>query len=326
MSKPIISIVVPVYKVEDVLDRCVRSLINQTYSDIEIILVDDGSPDNCPAMCDEYARKDSRIKVIHKENGGLSDARNAGLLKATGEYILFVDSDDYIELNTCERFVQAVSRHKPELVVGNAIRIENHHNKEMRHSLNTHGDTISGKEFLKHELKKGTMYMAAWMNLYKRDFLIQNKLFFKVGLLHEDEQFTPRVFLRAGQVVGTDITFYYYVIREGSITKNKNIVKNAEHIFQTCKELDAIYDTVDDKQLKKLLKDSLVKKYLNMFQVAGLHKKEYSHLIDKEFLKGKAFTLRNKCKVMLFCMTKTGYYFTNKCIKSLKNILARSCF
>ena len=100
MNQPeLISIIVPVYKVEKYLDKCVESIVEQTYKNLEIILVDDGSPDNCPAMCDEWAQKDSRIKVIHKENGGLSSARNAGLDACTGEYIYFLDSDDYIADN-----------------------------------------------------------------------------------------------------------------------------------------------------------------------------------------------------------------------------------
>ena len=94
-----ISIIVPVYKVEHELDRCVKSLLGQTYKNIEIILVDDGSPDCCPKMCDEFARKDNRVKVVHKRNGGLSDARNAGLKVASGEYVLYVDSYDYIEID-----------------------------------------------------------------------------------------------------------------------------------------------------------------------------------------------------------------------------------
>ncbi len=98
----LISIIVPIYKVEKYLDRCINSLVNQTYNNIEIILVDDGSPDNCGKMCDEWAKRDNRIKVIHKENAGLGYARNSGLAEATGDYVMFVDSDDYIKENTCE--------------------------------------------------------------------------------------------------------------------------------------------------------------------------------------------------------------------------------
>ena len=97
---PLISVIVPIYNVEKYLARCVDSIVNQTYKNLEIILVDDGSPDRCPQMCDDYAEKDSRIKVVHKKNGGLSDARNAGMAVATGEYISFIDSDDWIDLET----------------------------------------------------------------------------------------------------------------------------------------------------------------------------------------------------------------------------------
>lgn len=98
----LISVIVPIYKVEDYLDRCIQSLVNQTYKNLEIILVDDGSPDDCPRICDEWGKKDQRIKVIHKENGGLSDARNAGMKVMTGAYVSYIDSDDWIEENKSE--------------------------------------------------------------------------------------------------------------------------------------------------------------------------------------------------------------------------------
>ena len=99
---PLISVIVPVYKVEKYLNKCVQSIVNQTYKNLEIILVDDGSPDNCPEMCDEWAKKDSRIKVIHQENAGLAEARNSGISVATGEFFMFIDSDDYAEPDMIE--------------------------------------------------------------------------------------------------------------------------------------------------------------------------------------------------------------------------------
>ena len=108
-SQPKISVIVPVYKTEGLLDRCVESIVGQTYKNLEIILVDDGSPDNCPAMCDGWAEKDSRIRVIHKENGGVSSARNAALDIATGDYIGFVDSDDWIEPEMYLSLIQKIS-------------------------------------------------------------------------------------------------------------------------------------------------------------------------------------------------------------------------
>ena len=113
----LISIIVPVYNVEQYLDRCVKSLLQQTYKNLEIILVDDGSPDRCGQMCDNYAKLDSRVLVIHKENGGLSDARNAGLSHAHGEYIAFVDSDDYIEADMISELYNACHNQDADIVV-----------------------------------------------------------------------------------------------------------------------------------------------------------------------------------------------------------------
>ncbi|WP_148630488.1 glycosyltransferase [Bacillus sp. E214] len=309
--KPKMSIVVPVYNVEKYLDKCIQSLIDQTYKDIEIILVNDGSPDNCPQICESYEKRDPRVITIHKENGGLSDARNAGLKTATGEYILFVDSDDFIELNTCEMFVKVISNKRPDIIVGNAKRIEENHTSPMCHNVNNNGQILTGEDYLKRELKKGNMYMAAWLNLYKRDFLIINNLEFEVGLLHEDEHFTPRAFLKAKKVLGTDITFYNYLIRAGSITNQKGKIKNAEHIIKICKELERLYSEIKDNELKSLLNDNLVQKYLNTFQVAGLHRKQYKYLVDKNFLKRNAYTKRTKLKVVILTFSKHLYYYLN---------------
>lgn len=115
-SKSLISVIVPIYNVEKYLARCVDSIINQTYKNLEIILVDDGSPDNCPKMCDDFAKKDSRISVVHKENGGLSDARNAGMKIASGECIVFVDSDDYIHCNMIDKMYGVMLKDGSEVV------------------------------------------------------------------------------------------------------------------------------------------------------------------------------------------------------------------
>ena len=114
-KEDLISIVIPVYKVEKYLEKCVESVINQTYKNLEILLVNDGSPDNCPKICDEYAQKDNRIKVIHKENGGLSDARNAGIDVAAGKYIAFVDSDDYVSNDYIEYMYNLIKEYNTQM-------------------------------------------------------------------------------------------------------------------------------------------------------------------------------------------------------------------
>ena len=159
--------------------------------------------------------------------------------------------------------------------------------------------------------------MAAWLNLYNREFLLKNNLQFSVGLLHEDEEFTPRAFLKASKVMGTDIFFYNYLIREGSITTAKNKLRNAEHMMNICKKLEKLYNNVQEQELRNLLNDSLVNKFLNTFQVADLHKKKYSYLVDKKFLTGKALTKKNKIRVRIFQMSKTAYYYINKISKKI---------
>lgn len=312
-----ISIIVPIYNVEKYLKKCIESLINQTYRNIEIILVDDESPDNCPLLCEEYKNKDSRIKVIHKKNGGLSDARNKGLEEATGEYILFVDSDDYIKLDTCMNFINILCSKYVDIVVGNAVKIINNKREFIKHT-SKNSKIISGKEYLKKELLNNSMQMMVWLNLYRRDFLLKNSLFFKKGLLHEDEEFTPRAFLKADKVLPTDITFYNYIIRENSITTKKNQMKNVCHIYEICKELDFIYNNLEDKELKNLLKNDLFEKYLGKLQKFYLYnKKDLKKIeINKKFLKDKAYSLKNKIRLFLLLLN-TSLYFS--IYKKLKN-------
>lgn len=317
--RPSISIVVPVYKVENYLSHCIESLINQTYRNIEVILIDDGSPDRCSEMCDSYSKKDPRVKALHKRNGGLSDARNVGLLKATGEFVLFVDSDDYIALDTCEELLKGIKQ-DADIVVGGANRIEDNQITQMKRKEKQANCIMDSREFLKCELRNRTMYMPVWMNLYRRNFLLENRLFFEQGLFQEDELWTPQVFLKAGLVVDSQCCFYFYMIRDGSITNGGNKLKNAEDSMNICKTLEKIYREIEDKELRLLLNDKLVNEFLNSFQTADLHKKEYSHLVDKQFLIGKAFTLRNKLRVFLFLINKKLYYYLNKFSKDLKKL------
>lgn len=317
-----ISIIVPIYNVEKYLRRCIENLINQTYKNIEIILIDDGSSDNCHAICDEYQKIDNRIKVIHKINEGLSVARNVGMQIATGEYILFVDSDDYIELNTCSKFENVLNNIKPEIIVGNAIKVENNIKKLIKHT-SENFKIISGKEYLKKELKNNSMEMIVWLNLYKKEFLLNNNLFFKKGFLHEDEEFTPRVFLKAKTVLPVDIVFYNYLIRESSIMTSKNKIKNLEHIHKICEELDLIYNALDDTKLKKLLKDSLFNKYLGKLQEVYVKDNENFklELVDKRLLKNKAYSKINKLRFFILLLNPLLYFYLYSLYFKRKNSL-----
>jgi len=308
----VISIVVPVYKVEEYLDRCVRSLIEQTYPNLEIILVDDGSPDGCPAMCDAYAKEDSRVRVIHKTNGGLSDARNVGMDAATGDYVMFVDSDDYIASDACER-IASFMKEKPDILIGDGTPIGGGAHL-------THGGftaVCSGRDYLKKAVRINAMPMAVWLYVFRRDFLNGRSLRFKVGITHEDEEFTPRAFLEAESVVETGICFYNYVIRDGSITMKRDLRKNAEDLYETCLSLEKRYHELEDKELMKTLLDSLVIKYLTLFQRGRLFQygKEYIH---KSFVKRNAYSKKTRLKAMLYTLSPSLYWHMNDLTKKFK--------
>ena len=306
------SFIVPVYKVENYIKRCIDSIICQTYADIEIILVDDGSPDECPKICDEYARKDHRIQVIHQKNGGLSDARNSGLKIAKGEYIIFVDSDDYVEKKACELFLALTDR-KYDILVGDAY-VEGgvSHVDHIKSNI-----VMTGEQYLEEAFLHSSAPRAVWLNIYRREFLNENDLFFKYGILHEDEEFTPRCFLKAKTVFCTGIYFYHYVIRQGSIMRQLDKRKNAVDIYNTCLELEDIYEKLDNFQLKSLLLDSLVVLYLKIYYEGHLcrYGNEYIH---KEFCKRNAYTKRSKIKSLIFCISPRMYCMINKFTKELK--------
>ncbi len=210
MNSKLISIIVPIYNVEEYLGKCLDSIINQTYENLEIILVDDGSPDSCPAICDEYAAKDSRIKVIHKENGGVSSARNAGLDAATGEYIGWVDPDDIAEKNMFEVLLKALNENKSDISVCGVKKFQME-SKEEFHS----PQTVDGKTFLKLLLKEDEKSYL-WNKLYKRELF--SDIRFPEGEIFEDMKILHLIAEKAQTAVFTDKTFYNYRIREKSIT------------------------------------------------------------------------------------------------------------
>jgi glycosyltransferase involved in cell wall biosynthesis len=308
MQSPIFSIIVPVYKVEQYLERCVESLVNQTEKKIEIILVDDGSPDTCPSLCDHYAEQYKNIIVIHKENGGLSDARNEGLKKASGDYVMFVDSDDYVDLDACESLKPFIEKNIDVIVTDGLSegRIVNLFHSGVKNNI-----IYSGEQFMRCSALYGKIPMAAWLYVYKRTFLTENKLFFKKGIYHEDEEFTPRALFTAKSIINTGKTYYHYIIRENSITTQNDKRKNADHLFETCMSLSAYYDEIDDKILVKHLKDMLVNKYLSLFQEGKLYQygEEYLH---KKFILENAYKMKTKIKARLYNISPRLYWVINR--------------
>lgn len=223
--KDLISIIVPVYNVGNYLDRSMRSILNQTYQNLEIILVDDGSTDSSPAKCDEYAARDSRIKVIHKPNGGLSDARNAGLELAAGDFIGYVDSDDWIEPDMYERMYQACAAHGAQLAVCRyfqeySAKGSGQNTVENGHTPCSGAVVPLDREALLRNYISGqdgyVIYNSVWSKLFSSE-LVQGMRFPK-GRNSEDIMYTTRAFCRARRAVYLDQCFYHYVLdRDGSI-------------------------------------------------------------------------------------------------------------
>ena len=207
---PEISVIVPVYKVEKYLDICVKSILNQTFADFELWLVDDGSPDNCPQMCDEWAKKDGRINVIHKKNGGLSDARNAALDRMNGKYVTFVDSDDYLTDDAFQILYSAVVNNNADVSVGNMFSIDENDNVKNFYFPASDEKILEGDDLLQ------TLYQPCAQNrLYKSE--IFKKLRFPFGRLYEDVFIYHDVLSQTKKMVLTGRPVYYYRIRSDSI-------------------------------------------------------------------------------------------------------------
>lgn len=215
MQNPLISVIVPIYNVEKYLDKCVKSIFAQSYSNLEIFLVDDGSPDKCGEMCDDYARQDQRIKVIHKKNGGLSDARNAAIDVATGEWLVFVDSDDYVANDYIETLYGLVSRN--DALVGVACYKE---------YLEGTSPTVVQPEYVEllmdsNKAIESMFYQklfetAAWCKIYHRS-LFDDGIRYPKGILYEDLPTTYLLMQKGKSVAFCNRIILYYLLRKTSI-------------------------------------------------------------------------------------------------------------
>lgn len=213
--EPLISVIVPVYKVERYLDKCVQSIVDQTYQNLEIILVDDGSPDSCPQKCDAWRHKDPRIHVIHKENGGISTARNCGLQVATGTYYYFVDSDDTIVPTLFERVMEIFEEHDVDIVIFDSERITEDGNKLGGTEKLEQG--FIPKEKVLSELIIGNINHYMWNKVYKSD--VFDQVFFPTErVCFEDMPVTCEVVLNANRIYCLNERLYMYLQRSDSAT------------------------------------------------------------------------------------------------------------
>ena len=215
MEQQKISVIVPVYKVEAYLDRCVQSIANQSYRNLEIILVDDGSPDNCPALCDAWSERDSRIKVVHKQNGGLSDARNAGMAIATGEFMGFVDSDDWIAPDMYQHLYDLLEADGGSDIAACGVEMVWEDGTPSRMLTKSGCCVLDQEDAMRAIIEESWLKQPVWYKLYKTALICD--IPFPVGKYHEDVFWSYQAVARAQKVSVSDKTGYYYFQRSGSI-------------------------------------------------------------------------------------------------------------
>lgn len=249
-----LSIVVPIYKVESYLRKCVDSLLDQDLpkEDYEIILVDDGSPDRCGAICDEYASKYGNIRVVHRENGGLSAARNSGIEIAQGKYIQFVDSDDYLEPNVLKTLIEKMETDNLDILRFNYQNVNENYevfepNKVSKPFVDYRDEVCDGLTFLNERMG---FACYAWQFMLTRDLLSDRRFYFKEGIHFEDMEWMPRILLQARRVTSVSLMVYDYYVRVGSITKSTDKAKKQKSLHDRMDLLDAM------QQQEKELEDN----------------------------------------------------------------------
>lgn len=251
MDEPLISVIVPIYNVEKYLNRCIESIVNQTYKTLEIILVDDGSPDNCPQICDEWKEKDNRIKVIHKKNGGLSDARNAGLDIAQGEYIAFVDSDDWIDKEWIEILFKELIKNNCDVSISSTRLFKN-----VDETLFIRGNTkkfLTNIEALEELINEKNIFTTACDKLYKKELIINYH--FEKNKVNEDEFWTWKVLLSSKRVVCCGKPNYNYLQNEDSIMGRKYSIKRIDGLSA---RLERFLKLKEYKSLSSLCNQKLI--------------------------------------------------------------------
>lgn len=308
----LISIIIPVYKVEKYLARCIDSILQQTYSNLEIILVNDGSPDNCGNICDEYSKKDSRITVIHKENGGVSSARNMGLKVAKGKYIGFVDSDDYIELDMFEKLYKILKKNEAQLSVCN-IYGKNEDKLEI----------YDNKQFIEIIFDQNGPQGYLCNKLYDKSVIDKFNLILDENIhICEDLLFNVNYLEKIKKVVYIHEGFYHYVENSSSATKKMFATKRWTTLLDSYIAMEPQFKNYEQKlydlylsellwaavrvrtemQISKVKYPDVIKKYRNIIKTKR-----------KQFLKSKNISLKIKIKIIL-------YMYFYKIISILKKI------
>lgn len=284
MIKPKISIIVPVYNVEPWLNKCLDSLLEQTYSEYEILLINDGSTDRSGEICDKYAEENKRIKVFHNKNRGLSYSRNFGVKNAIGKYVMFVDSDDYInDREIIEKFINILEKENSDFIYTSYCRFEDGKDDEITEILpidikKSEIENKSGIDILALLIEKNNYHHAAYLKICNKKFLIDNNLFFKEGIYHEDAEWSPKLFYYSKKISIYSEPYYMRRMRENSIittTNEKSKVKKINDRLKVAYDLIKFFNALPEGNTKKIIINDLVRMYWgDLMLITNLKNKE----------------------------------------------------
>lgn len=324
-NNELISIIVPIYNVEEYLPKCIDSIINQTYKNLEIILIDDGSTDSSPKICDEYMNKDSRIIVIHKDNGGLSSARNKGLEISKGNYVCFIDSDDYLEPTMIEELKNNMDKYNSDISCCNFYDIKNNI-RTVRIKKNTSTEFVSRKKdkFVNIQNEYSPLTYYAWNKLYKKELF--NNIKFPEGRLYEYTYILCDIFEQADKISFTLKPLYNYVYRSSSLGNAFNL-KHFDKIGSFNKKIEFFdskryYDLSNKEKTGKAceLIRNLAKMKLNKIKNKEVYEKYYEELIKT--VKELKWNESNR-RVKLFKLFKKHYLRLNFLEHKIYNIIKK---
>lgn len=309
----LLTIVIPVYNVEEYIEKCILSCSNQNISktDYEIILVNDGSPDNSIEICERLAKEIKNISIISQKNKGLSGARNTGLRHSKGEYVWFVDSDDWIEENCLKTITEVIKKEQSEIfwLGHDVVKKDNVIGKFIPNKIDK---PISGEEFFVNHLKN---QFYIWKFIYKRSFLLENNLTFYEGILYEDLEFTPRALHVSKACFTLPQVYYHYLMRDGSIINNIKC-KNIEDRFFICNQLlDRIENTTVSKKYYKACYEIVAENIVGTIKMAIRSKEKLPDIVYdvvdrikiERFIRGKL-----KAELRIVKLNVNLYYFLNK--------------
>lgn len=318
MNRPYFSIIVPVYKVEEYLDQCITSVLDQTYGDFELILVDDGSPDNSGKICDDYAEKDNRIIVIHQKNGGLSAARNSGIKRTQGRYILFLDSDDYwLHKDFLENLNLRLSKILSDVICFNYRKSYCHKVDEPYFKIPSKSTNEDGIEFL----SKNQIWIAcAWNKAIKSELFLQYDLFFVKGIIAEDVDWCARLATYADSFDYINIDAVAYRQRAGSITHTSS-PKNVACLEKNVTESEKVIESADANKktfLFAYLSYQVAVLLFNVLSLERIMQKEYRERMKKHMSYLKYSNTR-KTVLIYRCYQILGYELTIKLLSIVTN-------